>query len=115
MPLLLHNLNERHVCNYFDFPSGPHTIDIYYDGVPIVGSPFAVNVKRGTDASKCRAYGPGLTKGIISKVNAFTVETKGENIIIIVSFITKKNNGMSIRSAVVNIYIIYGIQHTIHD
>lgn len=63
---------------FFDF-IGPHTIDIYYDGVPIVGSPFSVNVKRGTDASKCRAFGPGLTKGIINKVNAFTVETKGDS------------------------------------
>ncbi|XP_022174561.1 filamin-A isoform X2 [Myzus persicae] len=63
--------------SYTPFEEGPHTIDIYYDGVPIVGSPFSVNVKRGTDASKCRAFGPGLTKGIINKVNAFTVETKG--------------------------------------
>ncbi|VVC42331.1 Hypothetical protein CINCED_3A018391 [Cinara cedri] len=63
--------------SYTPFEEGPHTIDIYYDGVPIVGSPFSVNVKRGTDASKCRAYGPGLAKGIIHKVNAFTVETKG--------------------------------------
>jgi filamin len=63
--------------SYTPFEEGPHTIDIYYDGVPIVGSPFSVNVKRGTDASKCRAFGPGLTKGIIHKVNAFTVETKG--------------------------------------
>lgn len=59
--------------------SGPHTIEIFYDSVPIVGSPFSVNVKRGTDANKCRAYGPGLSRGVINKLNAFTVETKGEH------------------------------------
>ncbi|XP_025412899.1 filamin-A isoform X2 [Sipha flava] len=63
--------------SYTPFEEGPHTIDIYYDGVSIVGSPFSVNVKRGTDASKCRAFGPGLNKGIINKLNVFTVETKG--------------------------------------
>lgn len=54
--------------------------------MPIVGSPFSVNVKRGTDASKCRAYGPGLTKGVIHKVNAFTVETKGEILLLFILF-----------------------------
>ncbi|XP_060856189.1 filamin-A isoform X2 [Metopolophium dirhodum] len=63
--------------SYTPFEAGPHTIDIYYDGVPIVGSPFSVNVRRGTDASKCRAFGPGVSHGIIHKVNTFTVETKG--------------------------------------
>ncbi|XP_025198820.1 filamin-A isoform X2 [Melanaphis sacchari] len=69
--------NGTYKISYTPFEEGPHTIDIYYDGAPIVGSPFSVNVKRGTDASKCRAFGPGLTKGVINKVNAFTVETKG--------------------------------------
>ncbi|XP_014480120.1 PREDICTED: filamin-A isoform X4 [Dinoponera quadriceps] len=62
--------------SYTPFEEGCHTIDILYDNVPIPGSPFSVNVKRGSDPSKCRAYGPGLEKGIVNKINRFTVETK---------------------------------------
>ncbi|XP_067205883.1 filamin-A isoform X3 [Linepithema humile] len=62
--------------SYTPFEEGCHTIDILYDNVPIPGSPFSVNVQRGSDPSKCRAYGPGLEKGIVNKTNRFTVETK---------------------------------------
>lgn len=58
---------------------GRHTIDILYDGLPIPGSPFVVNVRRGCDPSKCRAFGPGLEHGLVDQANVFTVETKGEN------------------------------------
>ncbi|XP_075235247.1 uncharacterized protein LOC142332600 isoform X3 [Lycorma delicatula] len=30
-----------------DRVASPHTIDILYDGLPIPGSPFVVNVRRG--------------------------------------------------------------------
>nr|CAD7457190.1 unnamed protein product [Timema tahoe] len=63
--------------SYTPFEEGRHTIDILYDGLPIPGSPFVVNVRRGCDPKKCRAFGPGLQKGIVEKANAFTVETKG--------------------------------------
>jgi hypothetical protein len=56
---------------------GRHTIDILYDGLPIPGSPFVVNVRRGCDPKKCRAFGPGLDRGLVEKANMFTVETKG--------------------------------------
>lgn len=36
-----------------------------------------VNVKRGTDPNKCKAFGPGLEKGLINHPNQFTVETRG--------------------------------------
>lgn len=63
--------------SYTPFEEGCHTIDILYDNMPIPGSPFSVNVQRGSDPSKCRAYGPGLEKGIVNKTNRFTVETRG--------------------------------------
>nr|CAD7196862.1 unnamed protein product [Timema douglasi] len=63
--------------SYTPFEEGRHTIDILYDGLPIPGSPFVVNVRRGCDPKKCRAFGPGLQKGIVEKANTFTVETKG--------------------------------------
>lgn len=56
---------------------GRHTIDIFYDGTPVPGSPFVVNVKEGCNPKKCRAFGPGLEKGVSYKPNTFTVETKG--------------------------------------
>ncbi|KAL0108256.1 hypothetical protein PUN28_015064 [Cardiocondyla obscurior] len=62
--------------SYTPFEEGCHIIDILYDNVPIPGSPFSVNVQRGSDPSKCRAYGPGLEKGVVNKTNRFTVETR---------------------------------------
>ncbi|KAL5967554.1 Filamin-A [Taenia solium] len=41
-------------------PAGPHTIEVTYGGVQIPGSPFPVDVSAGFDASRVRAYGPGL-------------------------------------------------------
>ncbi|XP_034935901.1 filamin-A isoform X1 [Chelonus insularis] len=61
--------------NYTPFEEGRHTIDILYDNVPIPGSPFSVTVKRICDPSKCKAYGPGLEKAYVNKLNKFTVET----------------------------------------
>lgn len=63
--------------SYTPFEEGRYTIDILYDNIPVPGSPFTVNVKRDSDPSKCRAYGPGLEKGYVNKANQFTVETKG--------------------------------------
>lgn len=73
--------------SYTPFEEGCHTIDILYDNVPIPGSPFSVNVQRGSDPSKCRAYGPGLEKGIVNKTNRFTVETRGLQINSLITFV----------------------------
>ncbi|CAG0912726.1 unnamed protein product [Notodromas monacha] len=63
--------------SYVPVEEGPHKIDITYDGVPVPESPFVTNVRRGCMPSKCKAGGPGLTKGIVNITNQFTVETKG--------------------------------------
>ena len=57
--------------------SGKHNIDVTYDGIPLPGAPFNVSVKAGCDAKKCKAFGPGLDRGLVDKPNSFTVETKG--------------------------------------
>ncbi|XP_015175447.1 PREDICTED: filamin-A isoform X3 [Polistes dominula] len=62
--------------SYTPFEEGRYTIDILYDNIPVPGSPFSVNVKRDSDPSKCRAYGPGLEKGYTNKANQFTVDIK---------------------------------------
>lgn len=64
--------------SYTPFEEGRHTIDIFYDNIAIPGSPFIVNVRRGCDAKRCRAFGPGLEQGFVNKENFFTVETKGK-------------------------------------
>lgn len=63
--------------SYTPFEEGRHTIDIFYDNVAIPGSPFIVNVRRGCDAKRCKAFGQGLEQGFVNKDNFFTVETKG--------------------------------------
>jgi len=68
--------------SYTPFEEGTHLIDILYDGVPIPGSPFAVNVRRGCDPKKVKAFGPGLEKGVVNQPNVFTIETKGTHIYI---------------------------------
>lgn len=62
---------------YIPHEQGPYTIDVTYDGVPLAGSPFKTNAVKGCNPSKCKAYGPGLEKGVLDDVNRFTVETKG--------------------------------------
>ncbi|CAG9862811.1 unnamed protein product [Phyllotreta striolata] len=62
--------------SYTPFEEGRHKIHIYYDNYDISGSPFIVNVRKVYDAQKCYAFGQGLQKGSINKVNTFTVATK---------------------------------------
>ncbi|XP_055698008.1 filamin-A isoform X5 [Phlebotomus papatasi] len=62
---------------YTPFEAGRHTIELLYDNVPIPGSPFVVHVKSGYDPSRCRAFGPGLERGLTNKPCHFTVETRG--------------------------------------
>ncbi|XP_022254826.1 filamin-A-like, partial [Limulus polyphemus] len=74
---LVQNFNDgTYKISYTPLEEGYHTIDISYDGVPVPGSPFKVNVTKGCDHKKCRAFGPGLEKGYVDKVNVFTVDIK---------------------------------------
>lgn len=77
-----HRLTWSIFSTRFNFLPGRHTIDLLYDGVPVPGSPFTVNVRRGCDPNKCRAFGPGLDHGLVNQVNTFTVETKGKEVLL---------------------------------
>nr|CAB3246486.1 filamin-C-like [Phallusia mammillata] len=55
---------------------GPYEIEVKYDEVPVKGSPFTVEALVPPDASKVRAYGPGLSEGVVGKSAPFTIETK---------------------------------------
>ncbi|XP_069142475.1 filamin-A-like isoform X2 [Argopecten irradians] len=55
---------------------GPTTIDVTYDNMAIPKSPFKVNTVPGNDASKVKAYGPGLEGGYSCDTQQFTVDVK---------------------------------------
>ena len=52
------------------FFSGPHVINVTYDGIPVPGSPFNVGVVNGCDPSRVKVFGPGESKGL-SDCNIF--------------------------------------------
>lgn len=72
-----HSLSSLTCLDSFYNKLGPHKIDVLYDGVPVPGSPFPVNARRGCDPRKVKAFGPGLERGVVNQSNVFTIETKG--------------------------------------
>lgn len=56
--------------------SGPHSVEVCYDGSPVPKSPFRVAVTEGCDPARVRVHGPGLKGGTTNKPNKFTVETR---------------------------------------
>lgn len=56
--------------------SGPHSVEVCYDGAPVPKSPFHVSVTEGCDPGRVRVHGPGLKGGTTNKPNKFTIETR---------------------------------------
>ena len=56
--------------------SGKHRVGIKWSGNHIPGSPFTMRILPGADATKCRAYGPGLEDGMVGDSSHFTIETR---------------------------------------
>ncbi|GAU93664.1 hypothetical protein RvY_05566 [Ramazzottius varieornatus] len=75
--LVSNKQDGTYVVDYSVFEEGKHTLDITYEGIPVPGSAYKVNAVRGSDHTKCKAYGPGLNGGFTHHSNQFTVETKG--------------------------------------
>lgn len=74
---LTRNADDIIRITYTPFEAGRHTIELLYDNVPVPGSPFVVHVKTGCDPTRCKAFGPGLEKGVTNSSGKFTVETRG--------------------------------------
>ena len=55
---------------------GKYRISMKWSGHHIPHSPIMVKVFPGTDASKCKAYGPGIGNGVVNHPTSFTIETK---------------------------------------
>nr|VZI14117.1 unnamed protein product [Spirometra erinaceieuropaei] len=64
-------------CSYSPLEDGPHQVEVMYDGMPVPGSPFRVQVTPGCDPSRVRAYGPGLEGGYTHETQRFTVDLDG--------------------------------------
>ena len=73
------NADSTYSCEYTPNAVGEHTVTITYNKQDIPKSPFAVEVSPVSDASRCRAWGPGVDgTGLIEKKPAkFSVKTKG--------------------------------------
>lgn len=71
-------INETtYECIYYPLKEGRYIVMITYGGREIPRSPFEVNVGPYKE-SRIRAYGPGLSGGIVNSPAVFTVETNGE-------------------------------------
>ena len=55
---------------------GKYRISVKWYRQHIPGSPFLLKVWPGADASKCKAYGPGLEDGLVGCPSSFTIETR---------------------------------------
>lgn len=72
-------------CEYVSPVTGLHSVNIFFAGKPIPGSPIGVNIAPVSDAKKCRAYGRGLlpTGVRVQDIADFVVLTKdaGEGVL----------------------------------
>ncbi|CAL1528168.1 unnamed protein product [Lymnaea stagnalis] len=62
---------------YTPVEQGPQKIDVTYEDLPIPEAPLTVTAVPGFDASKVKAYGPGLEGGLTEQPAVFTVDMKG--------------------------------------
>ncbi|KAK6194796.1 hypothetical protein SNE40_000352 [Patella caerulea] len=57
---------------------GKYLLIVQFDGTDVPGSPFVIRIVEPPDASKVRAFGPGIENGLISNYQSrFLVETQG--------------------------------------
>ena len=55
---------------------GKYRVSVKWSGEHIPGSPFILKIYPGADASKCKAFGPGLEDGEVGKPSTFMIETR---------------------------------------
>ncbi|XP_060691621.1 filamin-B isoform X1 [Hemiscyllium ocellatum] len=79
VPCVVEPVTSKDACvvKYIPKEEGLYSVDVMYDQNPIVGSPFTVDAALPPDPSKVKAYGPGLTSGLVGKSAEFTIDTKG--------------------------------------
>lgn len=55
---------------------GKYRLSVKWSGQHIPGSPRILKIYSGTDATKCRVYGPGLEDGLVGRPSLFVIETR---------------------------------------
>nr|CAH8850742.1 unnamed protein product [Trichobilharzia regenti] len=75
--LIQNNGDGTYKCSYSPVDDGLHHVEVTYDGAPVPGSAFPVNVAPGCDPTRVRAYGPGLEGGFTHEMQRFTVDLDG--------------------------------------
>ncbi|KAL4226921.1 hypothetical protein ACF0H5_014899 [Mactra antiquata] len=75
--LVKNNEDGTYDVLYTPYEQGPNTVDITYENIPIPQSPVKVNATPGCDATRVKAYGPGLEGGVTNTKQVFTVDVKG--------------------------------------
>lgn len=61
-------------CSYVAPVEGAYQVDVSFDGKPVRGSPFPVEVSKPCDARKCNAQGDGLETAVIDQLAEFDVD-----------------------------------------
>ena len=74
---LVDNNNGTYTCRYVAYEAGVHQLEINFEEVPVPPSPIQIKVVDGCDASRVKAYGPGLERGTTQQPARFTVDTRG--------------------------------------
>nr|CDS33789.1 filamin [Hymenolepis microstoma] len=75
---IVQNQNDgTYKCSYSPLVDGLHQVEVFYDGMPVPGSPFKVHVTPGCDPTRVRAYGPGLEGGYTHEPQHFTIDLDG--------------------------------------
>ena len=67
---------DTFTCEYVAPLEGAYKVDVKFDGSPVPGSPFPVEVAKPGDAGKCKAQGDGLETAIIDQLAEFDVDCK---------------------------------------
>ncbi|CAH1244913.1 FLNA [Branchiostoma lanceolatum] len=73
---LTDNFNGTFLLCLHPVEKGKHKLEIKYDGSYIPGSPFIVNIVGYPDPAKVKAFGPGLSNGVLGRfMGEFVCET----------------------------------------
>uniref|UniRef100_A0A670ISN1 Filamin B n=1 Tax=Podarcis muralis TaxID=64176 RepID=A0A670ISN1_PODMU len=78
--LIKDNADGTYAVEFTPYERGPHTVEVTYDDVPVLNSPFRVDVTEGCHPSRVVAQGAGLQEAFTNKPNPFTVVTRGAGI-----------------------------------
>ncbi|XP_062977412.1 filamin-B isoform X3 [Elgaria multicarinata webbii] len=78
--LIKDNADGTYAVEFTPYERGPHSVEVTYDDVPVLNSPFKVDVTEGCHPSRVLAEGTGLQEAFTNKPNPFTVVTRGAGI-----------------------------------